>query len=1000
MKRESSEEDEFVKEEKISAEKYAKSLAQYENALALDKPSSFVKILKVPGIVFFAGIGGYVLGWMEFRPWVIVPLLYVIGFIFLSRIKEFKRSMEAFVYFSIRKQSVSKYEKVDWMNEVMEKAWRYVESSVSKELLLRVSAVLRKVKLPMVSDIRLDRFTLGGQSPVIEGIRIRQSCKESLVMDVTMHFIPAVSEEIHSSLETPGDSRINWNSNITLTIRVGATAAGIDMPLTLKNVSFRGSVRIKLNFTYDASVIEGVEFSFLKQPVIGFNIVPLKMMDIMDIPGLATAIKKVIEVGIEKEALYPKRISVALKPKSKYYVGAIVVHIHKVVTNIKNELLMSVGLNGRKGKDVVRVDQDSSNFLVYLPIKNTDDLISMGIHKKEDEVPIATATMSIEQICMLSRTQGVIPFSNGQGYLDASFMFHPKIDVDKMPDEEKPKSAIVTVKLVQLIDMVDLLGMPYKNLTVKATVYLRQKRIKNKDPADMSATELMPEKSASPGFSVTNESSTDSDEELKKKPAQHHSVPNEILGVFTTAVARNVTSPAFDEKFVFYTRDAKRTTICIEAYDKDRALGSFNVNIRRGISISYGTFDFWHMAAGRAKLLFSAEYAFMIKVNMQKYTHIRAVKILSIKTPGAFSGYLVTNGRVVPATPFFSHCTGEFSGYTLVPLLSPNEVTKYVAYVNEEVYGGCNIISGESYIGETRIDMSSVDYPLYKTENTKDQDGSSKNSTEDEKKSEVQEVNEKPEKPEKIEASSLQSVEPHEKPEVNEEVCEPENKSPFIQMRVIVCRVNHPIFLEFSKDGVVVDRSASSSGKKLHGEFYFFTDVSISVFTVKEGFLIGKFHLSHSSGRHEIKLTHGQLFVIDVYNRYYTGLPRPVIEKGTLSLSILNMEVADLADAEIYSNVFIEVVVGENSKATASVGDIANPVFNETFSFPVFVPIDVVEIKVYAWTLLKEKKFLGEILLPALTIAPGESSISTDVPAMSIDSGASIYKINANMILQ
>lgn len=1018
MKHESSEEDEFVREERNSAEKYAKSLAQYENALALDKPSSLFRILKIPGIVFFAGVGGYVLGWLDFRPWIVIPLLYVIGFVFLSRIKEFKRSMEAFVYFSIRKQTVSKYEKVDWMNEVIEKAWRYVESNVSKELLLRVGPILRKVKVPMISDIRLDRFTLGGQAPVVEGIRVRHSSKESLILDVAMHFIPAIGEEMHSEIDAPEGIKTNWNSNITLTIRIGSAGAGIDMPITLKNVSFRGSVRIKLNFTYDTTVIEGAEFSFLKQPVIGFNILPLKILDIMDVPGLATAIRKVVEIGIEKEVLYPKKISVALKPKSKYYVGALVVHIHKVVSQIKSDIFMSVGLNGRKGKDTLLISRDSSNFLVYLPIKNTDEFISINLHRKEDEVPVATASVQIEQICMRSRAQGILPFSNKQGYIDASIVFYPKVDVDKIGTDETPRSAIVTVKLAQLIDMVDIMGVPYKNLSVKATVSLRQKRIKNKDPADMSAAELMPDDNTSPGFSVTNESSTDSDEEIRKKsPAT--AVPNEILGVFTTGVVKNVTSPAFDEKFVFYTRDAKRTTITVEAYDKNRALGSFSVNIRRGISISYGTFDFWHMPAGRAKLLFSAEYAFMIKVGMQKYTHIRAVKMERASVQGIFTGYFVTNGRVVPAVPFLPYCSSEYNGYTFVPLLSTDEVTKYVAYMNEEVYGGCDVEQGESYIGDTQISISVKEYRL---DRPKDDVSVSTpdNSVENTDKS--------------LKASSITQVDPVQdiaepntaqdtaQPNTAQDIAEPNTVqdtaqdtaqdttqdtaqdtvvlSPFIQMRVIVCRVNHPIFLEFSKDDVVVDRSASSTGKKLFGEFYFFSNVSISVYTVKEGFLIGKLHLSHSSGRHEIKLTHGQLIVIDVYNRVYSGTPRPIVQKGTLSLSILNMEISELSDPEVYASVFVEVAAGDKSLTTPSSKNISSPEFNSTFSFDLFTPTDSVEIRVFGWTLLKEKKFLGEIVLPGPSIPPGSSSISADIPAMLIDSTAPIYKINANMIFQ
>ncbi|OAG29433.1 hypothetical protein NEDG_00566 [Nematocida displodere] len=956
--RELSEEDDLFREEQASAEKYTKSLAKYEGALALDKPTFFLKMLQIPGLVFFAGVFGYLLGSAGFKPWVIVPLLYAVGFVFLRRIGEFKRSMEAFIYFSIRKQSVSKFEKVDWINDLLEKVWRYGEASISKILLLKVGAALQHVKVPMVSDVRLDRFTLGGQPPVIEGIKIRSSDKESLVIDMLLHFIPSALQN-HQVLEVAGveGGRTDWNSKITLTARVGGPVAGIDMPVTLQNISFRGSMRLKINLTYEQTVIEGVEFSFLKQPVVGFNIIPLKIVDIMDVPGLSTAIKKVIQVTIAKEALYPKKIVVALKPKSLYYVGVIVVHIHHLVTTLEGDVSVEVGINGRPDKSTAKIRGSACNVLAYIPIKNLDDCIQILIRKNERASPMATGAVFIEEVCMQSRAQMIVPLTNGLGYADVSAAYFPKLQIDKVTDEEKPKSAIVTIKLVQLIDMIDVLGKPFKSLSVKATVFLKEKRVLGKDPAHMSAAELMTPTAKSPTPSATNESSTDSDEDQKSQ-TDRSALSDEVLGVFETKCVREVISPGFDDNFVFFTRDTKRTTLLVEAFDNHRLLGHFTLNVRRGVSIAYGTFDFWNTNAGKAKLIFSAEYACMAKVKMHRYNLIREVRVVHIDAPGAYRGYIVTEGRVVEIPSFFSPATGPHHGTVLVPVMNETELSKIVIYEKDEVFGGCDVISGKNYLGTVPITLEINDFPLRAS------------------------PTEAPTPPGPV---SEPAPEPASEPVL----------STFIQVRVVICRTNHPIFLEFSKEGVVLDRSAPSNGKKLYGEFFFFTDVNVSVFTVKEGFLIGKFLLSKTNGRHEIKLAHGQIFVIDVNNRWFAAPSRPILQQGTLSLTLEQIESTNFPNKEIYSKLFVELFLNDTHYTSKATADLNSPRLDELFTFNVFLPLDQLYFRVGGWTLLKEKKYVGEYTLPLSCLSKGQITLQVPIISMHLEEEREICTIKA-----
>jgi len=1033
-------EERLSERERKTAQSYAKVLAQYEGALLKEKPNNLFQVLKAPGVVFVGCVGGYFLGSAGVGAWALLPLLYLVSFVFLRRIKEFKRGIESFIYFSVRKQTAPKFEKVNWMNEIMEKTWRYAESNISKIALLKVNAILRGMKIPMVNDVRLDRFTLGGHPPVVEGIRVRGSDRESLVVDMSVHFLPStdgprMEERGEKPTEEETEKKTEWNSDITFTARIGGGFAGVNMPFTLKNFMFKANVRVKVFLTYDATVVEGVEFSFLKQPEVDFNILPLRIIDIMDIPGLATAVKKSIEVGVAKEALYPKKICVAIKPKSVYYVGVVVVHMHKAVSLIEKEFYIDIGLNGRKGKDVVHVTDPACNFVAHLPIKNQDQTVTIFARSSETEEPLAMASVGIEKICMRGRTQGLLSFSNEMGHLDVSLSYLPKISVEKATEEEKPKSAIITVKIVQLIDMVDLAGKTYKNLSAKVTACLKEKKAPGKNPAEMSAVELMPTETKATSPTATNESSTESDEE-EHAPTREQRPQYEVLGKFSTKSSRDTVSPSFDEAFVFYTRDTKRTYVTVEAFDGENMLGTFNVNIRRGVSISYGTFDFWNLNTGKAKIAFSAEYVCMSKIRMPRYTHIRRVQIGKIGEPEVYTGYVVTEGRVVSVPAFFSGGIGKQHAVVLVPIVSTKEISKLVVYLRGELFGGCEIVSGDTVIGEVPAVMEYTDVPIRSKEPEKAQteranEAAPMGSTEDNEKSEdapvsegiTQEEGEKNEGGEKaarkegvlgaagesgatysdtekeeVAEESLNISETHSDGAVEKagrgvvdemsqitlgkERAEEREKCIFVQMRVVVCRVHHPIFLEFSKNEVVLDRSAPSAGKKLCGEFFFFTDVSVSVYTVKEGFLIGKFILSKSSGRHEIKLTHGQSFVVDVCNRWLFLTPPKYIQSGKLTLGGFKVQISDLPEIEIFSSVFLEISVKDQTHATEPEKNFENVKFEDVCSFSVFVPLDMLEVRMFAWTLLREKREIGSAFIPLVSLSLGRSMLQ--IPVSSV----------------
>lgn len=80
-------------------------------------------------------------------------------------------------------------------------------------------------------------------------------------------------------------SGYQWNSKIVLAARFGASlvGVGVDIPILLKGISFKGKLRVQMKLTSTLPIIKIVEISFTEHPKIDFILKPLKSLDLMDV---------------------------------------------------------------------------------------------------------------------------------------------------------------------------------------------------------------------------------------------------------------------------------------------------------------------------------------------------------------------------------------------------------------------------------------------------------------------------------------------------------------------------------------------------------------------------------------------------------------------------------------------------------------------------------------------------------------------------------------------
>ena len=84
------------------------------------------------------------------------------------------------------------------------------------------------------------------------------------------------------------------NSRIVLTTRIGKGVVGVDIPILVKEISFRTTVCIQLTTMPGFPFVKTVSVSFYKQPEFNFVLKPLKGMDLMDLPGLNNFLYRLI----------------------------------------------------------------------------------------------------------------------------------------------------------------------------------------------------------------------------------------------------------------------------------------------------------------------------------------------------------------------------------------------------------------------------------------------------------------------------------------------------------------------------------------------------------------------------------------------------------------------------------------------------------------------------------------------------------------------------------
>ncbi|KAL6556736.1 Synaptotagmin-5 [Orobanche gracilis] len=182
-------------------------------------------------------------------------------------------------------------DKLDWLNQHIEKIWPYVDEAASEIIRNSVEPILEQYRPTVLASLRFSKLTLGTMAPQFTGVSVIDGEPNEIIMELDLQW--------------------NGNPNIVLDIK---TRVGVAVPIQVKNIGFTGGFRLIFKPLVDEFPCFGaVCYSLREKRNLDFT---LKVIggDISAIPGISDALEDTIRDAIEDSITWPIRKIVPIIP--------------------------------------------------------------------------------------------------------------------------------------------------------------------------------------------------------------------------------------------------------------------------------------------------------------------------------------------------------------------------------------------------------------------------------------------------------------------------------------------------------------------------------------------------------------------------------------------------------------------------------------------------------------------------------------------------------------
>ncbi|KAF8604948.1 tricalbin [Ceratobasidium sp. AG-I] len=247
------------------------------------------------GVIFFAVVTSHYmtvfrLGW----GWLFILLAFCATYYKTSIERVRRRARDDIQRELVKSRLEQDYESAHWMNNFMDRFWLIYEPVLSGSIVASVDQVLSASTPAFLDSIRLGHFTLGTKAPRIDRVYTSHRTDNEVVEMVWgFSFTPNDISDM-----TQREAARKVNPKIILDVRLGKGLATASMPILLEDMSFSGSMRVKLKLMTNFPHVQTVEISFMQPPEFDYVLKPIGGdkfgFDVGNIPGLSSFVRDTV----------------------------------------------------------------------------------------------------------------------------------------------------------------------------------------------------------------------------------------------------------------------------------------------------------------------------------------------------------------------------------------------------------------------------------------------------------------------------------------------------------------------------------------------------------------------------------------------------------------------------------------------------------------------------------------------------------------------------------
>lgn len=183
------------------------------------------------------------------------------------------------------------YEKVHWLNRVVEKVWPLLSKATSNTVPGLIQPLLDERCPPGISHVKIKEIQPGTQSPVLGGIKSTITQANEVILDVDF----------------------KWGGNQRVILDVRQTQSRVWLRISLERLLAFGRIRVVFTpLIADWPLFAQVQVSLLDEPTIDFTMNALGGA-LTAIPGLEETLQKFIRQILHEKMVWPKALVIPVK---------------------------------------------------------------------------------------------------------------------------------------------------------------------------------------------------------------------------------------------------------------------------------------------------------------------------------------------------------------------------------------------------------------------------------------------------------------------------------------------------------------------------------------------------------------------------------------------------------------------------------------------------------------------------------------------------------------